>query len=123
MAAGELAGGKVMIERIAAPAVASEATPEASQVAPPLLTMYYSQWCSYCRMADRLLAGKQVTSINRIDVGSAPELRREMMARSGRTSVPQIFVGDVHIGGYDDLSALDRAGKLDALLRGSTDPQ
>lgn len=111
-----------MIERIAVPAAAPEANPEAGQ-APPLLTMYYSQWCSYCRMADRLLAGKEVTSINRIDVGSAPELRREMMARSGRSSVPQIFIGDVHIGGYDELSALDRAGKLDALLRGSTEPR
>lgn len=112
-----------MIERIAVPAAAPEANPEAGQAPPPLLTMYYSQWCSYCRMADRLLAGKEVTSINRIDVGSAPELRREMMARSGRSSVPQIFIGDVHIGGYDELSALERAGKLDALLRGSTEPR
>ena len=85
----------------------------------PTVTMYLTQWCPYCVMANRLLAKKGVEDITRIDVDSEPGLREEMMARSGRRTVPQIFIGSVHVGGYDDLSALDRAGKLDALLAGN----
>jgi len=93
----------------------------ATEMSPPQVTMYYSAWCPYCRMADRLLAKKGISAINRIDVNSDSGLRQEMMARSGRHTVPQIFIGDLHIGGYDDLSALDRAGKLDVILQSRSD--
>jgi glutaredoxin 3 len=68
-------------------------------------------------MADRLLASKGVSAVSRIRVDIEPERRGEMIERSGRTTVPQIFVGKVHVGGYDELSALDRAGRLDGLLQ------
>lgn len=78
--------------------------------------IYTSPLCGYCHAAKRLLAQKGV-SFSEIDVSRDPEKRQDMMARAqGRHTVPQIFVGDTHIGGYDDLSALDRAGKLDPLL-------
>lgn len=80
--------------------------------------MYTTAYCPYCRRADRLLETKGVADaeIERIRVDLQPERRREMMERSGRRTVPQIWIGDAHIGGYDDLAALDRAGRLDALL-------
>jgi glutaredoxin 3 len=68
-------------------------------------------------MADRLLASKGVSAVSRIRVDIEPERRGEMIERSRRTTVPQIFVGKVHVGGYDELSALDRAGRLDGLLQ------
>ncbi len=78
--------------------------------------IYTSPLCGYCHAAKRLLTQKGV-SFAEIDVAGDPERRAEMMARAnGRHTVPQIFVGDTHVGGYDDLSALDRAGKLDPLL-------
>lgn len=80
--------------------------------------MYTSEWCPYCRRAEQLLAAKGVTDIERVRVDLEPERRAEMMQKSGRRTVPQIWIGDVHVGGYDDLAALDRAGKLDALLAG-----
>ena len=83
--------------------------------------MYCTGTCPYCLMADRLLAKKGVSAVNRIRVDFEPERRREMVARAGRTSVPQIFIGDVHVGGYDELSWLDQLGKLDALLEGAGD--
>ncbi|MEO7774357.1 MAG: glutaredoxin 3 [Steroidobacteraceae bacterium] len=79
--------------------------------------MYCTDWCGYCARARRLLENKGV-SIERIDIEAEPQRRAEMRQRSGRTSVPQIFIGTVHVGGYDDLKTLDDAGKLDPLLRG-----
>jgi glutaredoxin 3 len=81
----------------------------------PAVVMYTTNWCPYCERARRLLAAKNV-SIDEIDVESAPAKRAEMQARSGRRSVPQIFIGDHHVGGSDDLQALEAAGKLDGLL-------
>ena len=81
-----------------------------------LVVMYCTEWCPYCRRADRLLESKGVTSVHRIRVDLEPDRRREMKERSGRTTVPQVFIRGHHVGGYDDLAALDRAGKLDALL-------
>lgn len=79
------------------------------------VTMYTTSWCPYCERARRLLAGKGV-SYQEVDVEAAPEKRAEMQSRSGRRTVPQIFIGDQHVGGSDDLYALEAAGKLDALL-------
>jgi len=81
------------------------------------VTMYATGYCPYCTMAERLLHAKGV-EIDKIRVDLEPERRQEMTARTQRRTVPQIYVGDVHVGGYDDLSALDRAGKLDPLLAG-----
>ncbi len=82
----------------------------------PPVTIYTTQLCGFCHAAKRLLAGKGV-AFNEIDVGRNPELRVEMRERaSGRHTVPQIFVGEIHVGGCDDLYALERTGKLDALL-------
>jgi len=67
-------------------------------------------------MAERLLQGKGI-SVEKIRVDLDPNRRAEMMTRTGRRTVPQIYVGDTHVGGFDDLSALDRAGKLDLLLK------
>ncbi len=78
--------------------------------------IYYSDWCPYCHQAKALLDRKGVDYVG-IDLGRAgPEKMQEMRERSGRTSVPQIFINDRHIGGYDELAAIDRAGELDALL-------
>lgn len=76
------------------------------------IVMYESSWCGYCRAARRLLDSKgwPYEALN-VD-GNAP-LRAEMMERSGRTSVPQIFFGDRHVGGFDDMAALEQAGELD----------
>jgi len=79
------------------------------------VVMYTTGWCPYCERARKLLGTKDV-AITEIDVESAPEKRAEMRTRSGRTSVPQIFIGDHHVGGSDDLLALEEEGKLDALL-------
>jgi glutaredoxin 3 len=78
--------------------------------------MYTTSWCPYCSRARALLARKGV-SFEDIDIEAAPDKRAEMQARSGRRSVPQIFIGDHHVGGCDDLHALEQAGKLDALLQ------
>ena len=77
--------------------------------------MYSTVSCPYCERARQLLNAKRVT-FREIDVDSAEELRAEMRTRSGRTSVPQIFVGDTHVGGCDDLHALEARGELDSLL-------
>jgi glutaredoxin 3 len=79
------------------------------------VVMYTTGWCPYCARARKLLAAKQA-SFEEIDVESRPEKRAEMQTRSGRRTVPQIFIGDQHVGGSDDLHALDDAGKLDGLL-------
>jgi glutaredoxin 3 len=78
--------------------------------------MYSTGVCPYCVQAERLLGAKGVTGIEKIRIDLDPVRRDEMMQRSGRRTVPQIWIGDVHVGGYDDLVALDRAGKLDPLL-------
>ena len=79
--------------------------------------MYCTATCPFRLMADRLLASKGVSAVSRIRVDIEPERRGEMIERSGRTTVPKMFVGKVHVGGYDELSALDRAGRLDGLLQ------
>ncbi len=80
--------------------------------------IYTKPTCGFCFAAKRLLSERGV-SYSEIDVMRSPESRQEMLERaSGRHTVPQIFVGDTHVGGYDDLSALVRAGKLDQLLAG-----
>jgi glutaredoxin 3 len=81
----------------------------------PQVLMYTTGWCPYCERARKLLGAKQV-SFEDIDIDAVPGKRAEMQTRSGRNSVPQIFIGDQHVGGSDDLAALDEAGKLDALL-------
>jgi glutaredoxin 3 len=81
----------------------------------PAVTIYTTSWCPYCSAAKDLLKQKGV-AFEEIDVEMTPGARGAMVGRAGRTSVPQIFIGERHVGGYDDLSALDRAGKLDPLL-------
>ena len=81
----------------------------------PAVVMYTTSWCPYCERARQLLA-RQNVAFSEIDVESAPEKRAEMQQKSGRRTVPQIFIGDTHVGGSDDLRALEEAGKLDALL-------
>ena len=80
------------------------------------VVMYSTAVCPYCVQAERLLASKGVKDITRIRVDQDPGRRDEMIARTGRRTVPQIFIGDTHVGGYDDLAALDRAGGLVPLL-------
>ena len=80
------------------------------------VTMYSTGVCPYCQMAERLLKSKGVEAIDKIRVDLDPGRRAEMMEKTGRRTVPQIYIGDTHVGGYDDLAALDRAGGLDPLL-------
>jgi glutaredoxin 3 len=80
------------------------------------VVVYSSDYCPYCSRAKYLLESKKV-AFQEIKVDGKPQLRREMSAKAGRTSVPQIWIGDTHVGGCDDLFALERAGKLDALLQ------
>ncbi|GIZ50768.1 glutaredoxin 3 [Noviherbaspirillum aridicola] len=79
--------------------------------------MYSTGVCPYCVMAERLLKAKGVDNIEKIRVDLNPEQRAEMMQKTGRRTVPQIYIGETHVGGFDDLSALDHAGKLDPLLQ------
>ncbi len=81
--------------------------------------MYSTAVCPYCNMAERLLKSKGVDEIEKIRVDLEPEQRALMMEKTGRRTVPQIYIGDLHVGGFDDLSALDREGKLDPLLQGA----
>ena len=83
----------------------------------PGIDMYTTNWCPYCERARKLLKSKGAT-FQEIDVESTPERRAEMISRSGRRTVPQIFIGDQHVGGSDDLAALEAAGKLDPMLAG-----
>ena len=80
------------------------------------ILMYTSAVCPYCMNAERLLASKGVKEINKIRVDLQPEKRVEMVEKTGRRTVPQIFIDGRHIGGFDDLRALDLAGGLDPLL-------
>ncbi len=82
------------------------------------VTMYTTGVCPYCNMAERLLQSKGVAEIEKIRVDLEPSQRVEMMEKTGRRTVPQIYIGETHVGGFDDLSALDRAGELEPLLRG-----
>jgi len=82
------------------------------------VTMYTTGVCPYCNMAERLLQSKGVAEIEKIRVDLEPAQRVEMMEKTGRRTVPQIYIGETHVGGFDDLSALDRAGELEPLLRG-----
>jgi glutaredoxin 3 len=79
------------------------------------VVIYTSAFCPYCSWARRMLSQKGV-EFEEIRVDRDPEQRALMVTRSGRTSVPQIFIGDLHVGGYDDMAALDREGRLDPLL-------
>ena len=81
------------------------------------VVIYSSDWCPYCIRAKQLLGNKGV-AFEEICVDGKPAVRAEMTRKAGRTSVPQIWIGDTHVGGCDDLFSLERAGKLDALLRG-----
>ncbi|HNP35760.1 MAG TPA: glutaredoxin 3 [Woeseiaceae bacterium] len=81
------------------------------------VVIYGTNTCGYCGAARMLLTRKGV-AYEDILVNNEPELRREMVHKSGRTAVPQIFVGDRHIGGYDELAALDASGELDRILGG-----
>ena len=80
--------------------------------------MYSTAVCPYCIQAERLLTAKGVKGIDKVRVDLDPARRVEMMQKTGRRTVPQIYVGDYHVGGFDDLVALERAGKLDPLLAG-----
>lgn len=80
------------------------------------IVMYSTAVCSYCIRAEQLLQRKGVTLIEKIRIDLEPELRIAMVEKTGRRTVPQIFINDQHIGGYDDLAELDQAGKLNALL-------
>ena len=82
----------------------------------PSVLMYSTRVCPYCVMAEKLLQKKGVAHLEKILIDADPAQRETMMTRTGRRTVPQIYIGDHHVGGYDDLAALDRAGKLDALL-------
>jgi len=78
--------------------------------------MYSTGVCPYCIQAERLLTAKGVANIEKIRVDLQPEQRELMIEKTGRRTVPQIYIGDTHVGGFDDLAALDRAGGLDKLL-------
>jgi len=82
------------------------------------VVMYCTEVCPYCVRAEQLLARKGVTEIEKIRVDLQPELRIAMTEKTGRRTVPQIYIGERHVGGYDDMAALDRAGGLDQLLAG-----
>lgn len=84
------------------------------------IRMYCTAVCPYCQRADMLLKAKGVAEIEKIRIDVEPERREEMIRETGRRTVPQIYIGEFHVGGFDDLAALDRAGKLDPLLRSPT---
>jgi glutaredoxin 3 len=85
-------------------------------VTQPAVTLYVTGWCPYCQRAKNLLAAKNVV-FSEIDVDD-PKSRDEMIARSNRRTVPQIFIGTTHVGGCDDLLALEDSGELDRLIQG-----
>lgn len=78
--------------------------------------LYSTAVCPYCVRAERLLESKGVTAIEKVRIDLDPEQRMLMMQKTGRRTVPQIYIGDTHVGGFDDLYALDQAGGLDPLL-------
>lgn len=80
------------------------------------ITMYCTAVCPYCTMAERLLKRKGVENIDKIRVDLDPPKMQEMMEKTGRRTVPQIYIGDFHVGGFDDLAELDQDGKLEPML-------
>jgi glutaredoxin 3 len=86
-------------------------------VSQPAITLYVTGWCPYCDRAKGLLTGKKLV-YQEINVDDDAKFREEMVGRSGRRTVPQIFIGDTHVGGCDDLFALEGSGELDRLIRG-----
>ncbi len=80
------------------------------------VVMYSTQVCPYCVRAEQLLKARGVVEIEKILIDKDPEQREAMMARTGRRTVPQIYIGQTHVGGHDDLVALDQAGGLQPLL-------
>jgi glutaredoxin 3 len=84
----------------------------------PNVTLYMSDWCPHCLRAKGLLAHKNVI-FSEFNVEDQPKFRQEMIARSNRRTVPQIFIGDKHVGGCDELFELDRSGELDRLIQGA----
>lgn len=82
----------------------------------PRVVMYSTAVCPYCVRAEKLLLAKGVAEIEKVRVDLDPVRRQEMMDKTGRRTVPQIWIGDTHVGGCDELYALERAGRLDALL-------
>jgi glutaredoxin 3 len=80
------------------------------------VTMYCTAVCPYCVAAERLLKSKGVENIDKIRIDEHPHLREEMMTKTGRRTVPQIYIGETHVGGFDDINALDKAGGLMPLL-------
>ncbi len=84
----------------------------------PAVTVYMTGWCPYCQRALALLDSLPV-DVTRIDVEAQPQRREEMVARSGRRTVPQIFFGERHVGGCDDLMALDQSGELKRIIEGT----
>ncbi|MBS0485441.1 MAG: glutaredoxin 3 [Proteobacteria bacterium] len=82
----------------------------------PRVIMYTTGFCPYCKMAESLLRAKGVQDIEKIRIDLEPQQRIEMMGKTGRRTVPQIYIGEKHVGGYDDLAQLDRAGELAVLL-------
>ena len=82
------------------------------------VTMYCTAVCPYCVAAERLLNSRGVAEIEKIRIDEEPQLREEMMNKTGRRTVPQIYIGETHVGGFDDLSALDKSGGLAPLLNG-----
>jgi len=79
--------------------------------------MYLTATCPFCIRAERLLQARGVSDIDKLRIDLNPALRAEMIRRTGRHTVPQIYVDETHVGGYDELSALDREGKLELLLK------
>ncbi|MBT8574006.1 glutaredoxin 3 [Polynucleobacter paneuropaeus] len=82
----------------------------------PQVMMYSTQVCPYCVMAEKLLQKKGVSNLEKVLIDKDPAQREIMITKTGRRTVPQIYIGDTHVGGYDDLVALDRTGQLDLLL-------
>jgi glutaredoxin 3 len=82
----------------------------------PKIKMYATGWCPYCVRAEQLLRSKGVAEIEKIRVDLDPPLKDEMISKTGRRTVPQIYIGETHVGGYDDLAELDRKGMLAPML-------
>jgi len=83
------------------------------------VVMYSTAVCPYCTRAEQLLKSRGVENIEKVRIDLDPQQRNEMMQKTGRRTVPQIYIGDTHVGGFDDLSALDQGGKLLPLLQGA----
>ena len=82
----------------------------------PEIIMYTTGFCPYCKMAENLLRSKGVEEIKKIRIDLEPEQRAEMMGKTGRRTVPQIYIGEKHVGGYDDLTQLEHKGELVTML-------